>query len=380
MEMNKKVAKFSILIPTKKNHSELYDLIVAIRKNIPNNVSTEIIIIENINKIRKTCDPMTSRQIWLEKEPRHERSYEFFIPIRIVQNVHGDKVSAILDGIGSSVGENIIIMNDDFSHPPKTIPNMMKRLMNNRGSMIVGSRYAEGGSVVGRSFLRRILSNGAVKVTGYLFNLTIKDPISRFIAFPKCLIDGKQIDGGGYALSLELLVRVSGLSVIEIPYEYVENPKTRSNTFSLIPGYVRSVLQLYKAGTKSTTEKYPNYKKSILFLSKAGRFYTVGASGLLINYLISYLASTVLMSGLWYLQATFVGIVVSIMSNFILNKIWTFEDRNFSIVHTSRQLLLFVGISSFGAIIQLGLVYIMVEEGFQLRAIVSDCCERCIYK
>ena len=107
------------------------------------------------------------------------------------------------------------------------------------------------------------------------------------------------------------------------------------------------------------------YKRSVKFLSKAGRFYTVGASGLAVNYLISTAISSGSLSHLWYMQATLIGILVSIVTNFFLNKVWTFQDLNFSLTHTFKQFLLFLIISSFGAAIQLAFVYVLVENGLQ---------------
>ena len=101
----------------------------------------------------------------------------------------------------------------------------------------------------------------------------------------------------------------------------------------------------------------------ILFLSKAARFFTVGASGLLINYIISSLLTGGTVSNLWYIHGTLVGILVSITTNFLLNKLWTFEDKNFSLYHTLKQYGLFVAFSSLGASIQLLLVYLLVESG-----------------
>jgi len=65
------------------------------------------------------------------------------------------------------------------------------------------------------------------------------------------------------------------------------------------------------------------------------------------------------------MQATLIGIIFSISSNFFLNKIWTFEDRNFSIKNTLRQFAFFTLISSLGAAFQLILLYIFVESGIQ---------------
>jgi dolichol-phosphate mannosyltransferase len=100
---------------------------------------------------------------------------------------------------------------------------------------------------------------------------------------------------------------------------------------------------------------------SVRFLSKAGRFYTVGASGLLVNYIASLLFN-MLAPNVWYLYSTFIGIVISMISNFFLNKLWTFEDRKLNVKETGIQFGMFVGFSWLGAIIQLILVYALVEN------------------
>lgn len=143
----------------------------------------------------------------------------------------------------------------------------------------------------------------------------------------------------------------------------IENTKKSRSILSLID-FTKSVLHQYVHGPKS---KYnftnSSYKNSVIFFSKAARFYTVGASGLIINYIISSMLSNGMLLHLWYMEATLIGILASITSNFFLNKVWTFQDRNFSFYYTSKQYLLFSGFSCFGALIQLVLVYGGVEGG-----------------
>ena len=49
-------------------------------------------------------------------------------------------------------------------------------------------------------------------------------------------------------------------------------------------------------------------------------------------------------------------------SNFFLNKLWTFENKNFSMKVTGIQYIMFMAFSSLGAIIQVGLVYALLEN------------------
>ena len=70
-------------------------------------------------------------------------------------------ISAILQGIESSTGQNILIMDADFSHPPETIPRLIDELLQDPNCIVIASRYISGGSIMGWPYKRRILSSGA---------------------------------------------------------------------------------------------------------------------------------------------------------------------------------------------------------------------------
>ena len=101
------------------------------------------------------------------------------------------KVTAVLGGINEANGKNMIIMNDDFTHPPDILPHMMDLIMKNGEGMVVASRYAEGGSVTGRSLVRKLLGMGAAGIARHGLSVkNVKDPVSGFIAFPKKILAG----------------------------------------------------------------------------------------------------------------------------------------------------------------------------------------------
>ncbi|HEX6027681.1 MAG TPA: GtrA family protein, partial [Nitrososphaeraceae archaeon] len=175
-----------------------------------------------------------------------------------------------------------------------------------------------------------------------------------------------EFDTQGFKMLLEILVKCKNLRVREIPYIFTDREFEKSKIDSkVILDYSRAIWQLYRYGRNSSKaiQNKQERRGLVLFLSKAARFFTVGASGLLINYLISSLLSGGTLSNLWYVHGTLIGIIFSITSNFFLNKIWTFEDRDFSLYHTLKQYGLFVAFSSIGASIQLLLVYLLVESG-----------------
>ena len=110
-----------------------------------------------------------------------------------------------------------------------------------------------------------------------------------------------------------------------------------------------------------------------LFAKHAAKYYAVGASGILVNLgLLYYLTEYV---GLWYFLSYALAISVSITSNFILNKFWTFRDS----VDSQKTIVMyvkFVSVSLVGMAIQLGSVYVLVESltvYYMLAALISIC-------
>jgi dolichol-phosphate mannosyltransferase len=148
-----------------------------------------------------------------------------------------------------------------------------------------------------------------------------------------------QFDAIGYKMLLEILVKAKGVRIREIPYTFTNRRAGASKVdASVVYDYLRAVLRLYRYGRSSSSER----RTSVRFLSKAGRFYTIGAAGLLVNYGVSALLGF-MFPGLWYIYGTVAGIVLSITSNFFLNKIWTFEDRDFGGRRTAKQFGMFFG-------------------------------------
>jgi dolichol-phosphate mannosyltransferase len=238
--------------------------------------------------------------------------------------------------------------------------------------IVVASRYIRGGSIRGWPYKRLLLSQLAVKIAIHGLKLcNVRDPISGFFAFPRYIMENIRIDTYGYKLLLEILVKARGVKVKEIPYTFVDRKSGESKLDArVVLDYLSAVWYLYRYGrnSKRVTSNKEQKRKSVLFLSKAARFYSVGATGLLLNYIVSTMLTKGIISNFWYIQASAFGIILSITSNFFLNKFWTFEDRNSSARNTLKQYVMFLTLSAVGAVVQLMLLYLLVQSGFQYTA------------
>ncbi len=371
---NSKVVTFSVVIPTYNESENILSLITEIEKNLPTSHFTEIIIVDDNSPdgtgklVENYIDKQEAKTQKVDSNS-NSKNYRVKIVHRTVKN---GLIPAILDGVRQSSGENVLIMDADFSHPPEVIPKMMRELALNPHSIIIGSRFIEGGKVVGWPQRRKILSKGASTLARLGLNVKrVKDPMSGFFALPRELIQNISIDTKGYKILLEILVKNKEIPIKEIPYTFTDRQSGKSKMNSgVIMNYAEAIWQLYKHGQKSGQVRINEQvnKKSVLFISKAGRYYTVGLSGLIINYVISFLLandvanSIRLLSNVWYLEASIIGVAIASTSNFFLNKYWTFEDKQFDVEATARQFVSFIGVSAIGLGIQIALLYYMVEN------------------
>lgn len=344
-------AKLSIIVPTYNESQNIVRMLDSIAETLSPYKGSEIIVVDD-NSPDGTAEMAKSHAKIISTKKK--------IRIEIIsRNGKFGLSSAIVKGVQSATGDFLVIMDGDFSHPPQVIPSIIQALQDSNYDIVIASRYVKGGSIIGWPFKRRLMSKGATKIARYGLGIDVKDPVSGFFAFRRDIINGLKFDAIGYKMLLEILVKTKGARVKEIPYTFTNRRiGTSKLDANVMFNYLRAVMRLYRYG-KSIRQK--ERRTSVRFLSKAGRFYTVGASGLIINYVASLLFNT-FAPNLWFLYSTIIGILISMTSNFFLNKIWTFEDRKFNWKGTGMQLGMFMSFSSLGAIVQLLLVYALVEN------------------
>lgn len=371
---NRETNTLSVILATQAAETPLYQSPDTIKGLIPQNILYEIIVIhynqDHVNNPNGSIDV---------SEIPNENKTKLGQP-RIIQSdqpthayMQGQFAVAVLKGIEMSCGRFILVIDADFPYPTETLGLLAKELINSSNSIIIASRYAKGSSLQRLPFVRSTISKGARMIVQHGLKIrNVKDPLSSCFGLSREHLKGIQIEGTGHDILLEILVKVNSktqnktITVKEIPFIQRGIPTTRKLDFNRILSYSKAVWHLYLYGRKFKQAENPSdvnmqeKHKSVLFLSKAGRFFTVGASGFVVNYVVSFLLTNVVLN-VWYIQATLFGILISITTNFLLNKVWTFEDTDFSVRHFFKQYLSFLGLCTLGAVIQLSLVFVFVE-------------------
>ena len=343
--------QISIIIPTYNESENIIKILHSIGEVLPKNVPTQAIVVDDNS-------PDGTGKLVEDYLKNVKKIADYTIEI-IHRKAKKGLGSAILNGIQHAKGDTIVVMDSDFSHPPQIIPKLIESIKKYQYDIAVASRYIKGGKIQGWSLKRKIMSKFATLIAKKGLGIDTKDPMSGFFAFKRNIIKGLNIDAIGYKILLEILVKTKDVNVKEIPYTFQDRELGSSKlNMKTIFDYYRSVWKLYRYGKPYEKQEK---RSSVKFLYKAGRFYTVGASGFIVNYLISLLFAGGI-SDLWYLHANVIGIAVSISTNFILNKTWTFGDRDFRIKKTIYQYGKFAMFSSLGALVQLGVVYFLVDS------------------
>ena len=180
--LTKQQGTLSIIIPTYNECKNILRLIDSIRNNLPHDLNYEIIIVDDDS-------PDGTGKIVSEYYAKNENSDVPSVNyLHYSQNNHNDNsdthlksvvkvinrrernglVPAILQGISSSIGDYVLIMDADFSHPPEIIPKIIDEL-DSKYDIVIASRYINGGSIEGWPFKRKMISLGATKLAQYRF-------------------------------------------------------------------------------------------------------------------------------------------------------------------------------------------------------------------
>jgi len=344
----------SIIVSTYNESQNIISILKSIRESMPTGILTETIVVDDNS-------PDGTGRIVEEYVQGLKRFAENTINV-IHRKTRDGLSSAILSGIQNARADTIVVMDSDFSHPPQAIPRMLEALKQYQCDLVVASRYMRGGGTRGWTLKRKMLSKSATLIAKIGLRVKLSDPMSGFFAFKKHIINGLSFDALGYKFLLELLVKTDRkITVKEIPYIFenrrLGKSKLDASLYETSSEYLQAVWRLYKSKKmKESSER----RGSVKFFSKAARFFTVGASGFGVNYLVSMLFASGL-ADIWYVHANAFGIVASLSTNFILNKIWTFEDVDFGAKRTLSQYGRFAAFSSLGAAVQLGTVYWLVD-------------------
>jgi dolichol-phosphate mannosyltransferase len=127
--------------------------------------------------------------------------------------------------------ERVVEMDADFSHRPEDLPKLLAAAEN--ADVVVGSRNVPGGTTIGWSRTRTLVSRGGSAYARFLLGLPIRDCTSGFKCFRRKALLSLNLDrllSNGYAFQVEVnhACHKAALSFAEVPITFPDRQRGHS--------------------------------------------------------------------------------------------------------------------------------------------------------
>lgn len=252
----------------------------------------------------------------------------------------GAYLKGMAEAFGPLKADLIFEFDADLQHDPLRIPALLEKI--DQGyDLVLGSRYIKGGSIpqtwgLHRKFLSMV---GNFIIMTVLTDFRIKDWTAGYRALTKEVyqavkdeMEGERFTGYTFQIGfLHKTVR-KGFKVAEVPIHFADRTEGKSK---LGPEYLKNTLMYI---FKVRLQEIMNHR---IF-----KFAVVGGTGALVQLTSLQLYRQFLP----YQVAFFLSIETAVVSNFILNNVWTFADRKLTLAQTPFKFLQF-NLASGGSIL-----------------------------
>jgi dolichol-phosphate mannosyltransferase len=282
----------SIIVPTYNERDNVEALLDRLAAALPHS-DTEIVFVDDSTD----GTPEVIRAV--------AGDYPIPVTVHHRDNGAGGLGAAVVEGMRIARGEWIVVMDADLQHPPETVPDLIAAGLRDGADLVIGSRYAAGGSTGGLADgYRRLVSRGSTLLVKTLFRnslLSVSDPMSGLFAIRASSLEAGCLRPLGYKILLELIVRNRPGRIVEVPYVF--QPRHAGESKSTMAEGVRFLRHL------GVLRLGPGRLRMLAFA-------LIGLSGLLPNQAVLWLLTS--LAGVHYAAAAVLANVVAVGWNFAL--------------------------------------------------------------
>lgn len=130
--------------------------------------------------------------------------------------------SAYRDGFAMAKGDLVFEMDADLSHDPRFLMPLVAAVENG-AEIAVGSRYVDGGGVVGWGAYRKVVSGVGNGLAKLVLGLRVKDVTSGYRCYSRAaarLVQEVRSDGYAFQVEALWLARQRGMRIAEVPISF----------------------------------------------------------------------------------------------------------------------------------------------------------------
>ena len=250
--------------------------------------------------------------------------------------------SACIEGMLSSNATFFAVMDADLQHDPSCLARMYEILAADKADLVIGSRYAPGGSVGGWDEKRLAMSRFATRLARAVTHQPLSDPMSGFFAIKREVFEDcvKNLSSIGFKILLDIVASSKkDTRIVEIPFVFSSRltGESKLNT-NVMWEYLLLIL-----------DKLFGKYIPVRFIAFAG----IGVVGVAVHFLALGLMHKGMNIDFPVSQG--VATVVAIVFNFTLNNLLTYADSTLRGFHWIQGLLSFLFICGIGAAANVGI-------------------------
>ncbi|RIV88688.1 glycosyltransferase family 2 protein [Aurantiacibacter xanthus] len=255
--------------------------------------------------------------------------------------------SAVVEGILASSAPVVAVIDADMQHDETVLPQMLAKI-DGGADLVVGTRYAAGGSTGTWGEGRLRMSELATKMSQLLIGNATSDPMSGFFMARRDLVNNHVYDLSqqGYKILLDLIASAPPATRIEeVPYTFRERTEGESKlTLMVLAEFLFLLIEKLTKG---------------LIPPRFVLFAIVGFLGLAVHLSVLNLMGTFQPT---FIIAQTVATFVAMVFNFVLNNQFTFRDKRLTGMRMIVGLVVFILVCSVGAIANLSVANFAQQE------------------
>ena len=233
-------------------------------------------------------------------------------PVKVIHRTNEKGLSsAVIRGFREASGDVFVVMDADLQHPPEVIPELLKAIEDG-ADVAIASRYVPGGGVKNWYWYRKLISKGAIMIGRLALPKirNVKDPVSGFFALRREVVEGVNLNPVGFKILMEILIKGKYGKVAEVPFTFGlrKAGESKLGTKTML-NYLRHVYRLMRWEGE---------------MDRLIKFIIVGLSGVFVNE--GFLWLFVSGFGWDKILANVPATELAILNNFTWNDLWTFKD------------------------------------------------------
>jgi dolichol-phosphate mannosyltransferase len=260
--------------------------------------------------------------------------------------------SACIEGMLATAAPTIAVMDADLQHDETVLPRMLAEIEQGGADLVVGTRYAAGGSTGDWNGSRKAMSQLATVTSRVILRQPVSDPMSGFFMLQREVLDSTVYDlsGLGFKILLDILATAKQpLRIVEVPYRFRDRFAGESKLDELV---------IWEYGMLLADKTIGRFVP-VRFLT----FSIIGGLGVFVHIAVLTLALKVLEAGFTTAQSAATGITM--IFNFALNNLLTYRDRRLRRWGWFKGLFSFMLACSIGALANVGIATYLFENRTQ---------------